>query len=603
MFNYRFRTDREAKRKEKMLLMQMEKSKREFEREKKRAELQIQKENRQTEKEQRRLQEEAEKDERCRQKHESEMQKQLRKQHEDVEKEQRRREKEEAELKRQLSIQKQASMMERFLKRSNTSLSCQNDQSSSKKSMPSSSSKEVEKMPDALTLLMDCALLSNDQFILGNIRKSHLSSWHRLGHSVRVNTGQHWSIRRKPKTELFKELKLSAFKELAHNDKLSAEKLLTGWGELTSDDRSSFTKLDYSSHGIRRFNHRKKLLQFDKSHRPAFYGIWPKQSQAVGPRHPFRKELELDYDADSDEEWEEEDPGESLSDCDKDDGEESLEELSSKADDEEESEDGFFVPDGYLSENEGVQIDRIETVLSVNSAGSSSGCKQDMESEQFHALLQQQKYLSNLTESALRKNQPLIILNMMHEKVPLLAAEDLSGASKVEKLYLQALSMRAVPGAPHTEITVDSMQDDAQDVSLSFSKIDSTPSTEIAIPESDVPIIVSTIQSCSQSINKVVESLQQKFPTIPKFHLKNKVREISDFVDNHWQVKKNVLEKVGMSKSPEKCGGRMQNISAFFSKRCLPPPAGAAGKSINNPNDNETSPSLQISPKIGSGSV
>lgn len=44
-------------------------------------------------------------------------------------------------------------------------------------------------------------------------------------------------------------------------------------------------------------------------------------------------------------------PGESLSDCDKDDEDESIEEHS-KVDDEDESEDGFFVPDGYLSENE-----------------------------------------------------------------------------------------------------------------------------------------------------------------------------------------------------------------------------------------------------------
>lgn len=46
------------------------------------------------------------------------------------------------------------------------------------------------------------------------------------------------------------------------------------------------------------------------------------------------------------------DPGESLSDCDKDEDDEILEEGCSRADDEDESEDGFFVPDGYLSENE-----------------------------------------------------------------------------------------------------------------------------------------------------------------------------------------------------------------------------------------------------------
>ena len=47
-----------------------------------------------------------------------------------------------------------------------------------------------------------------------------------------------------------------------------------------------------------------------------------------------------------------EEPGESLSDCEKDADEERLEEENLKFEDEEESEDDFFVPDGYLSENE-----------------------------------------------------------------------------------------------------------------------------------------------------------------------------------------------------------------------------------------------------------
>lgn len=50
-------------------------------------------------------------------------------------------------------------------------------------------------------------------------------------------------------------------------------------------------------------------------------------------------------------------------------------------------------------------------------------------------------------------------------------------------------------------------------------------------------IQVSVIQSCSQGIHKLVESLQQKFPAYSKSQLRNKVREMSDFVDNHWQVR------------------------------------------------------------------
>lgn len=56
----------------------------------------------------------------------------------------------------------------------------------------------------------------------------------------------------------------------------------------------------------------------------------------------------------------------------------------------------------------------------------------------------------------------------------------------------------------------------------------------VCVPNSKLQVRV--IRSCSQSINKVVELLQQKFPTISKSVLRNKVREISDFVDNRWQV-------------------------------------------------------------------
>ncbi|XP_019188774.1 PREDICTED: chromatin assembly factor 1 subunit FAS1-like [Ipomoea nil] len=53
------------------------------------------------------------------------------------------------------------------------------------------------------------------------------------------------------------------------------------------------------------------------------------------------KDPELDYEIDSDEEWEDEEPGECLSDCDKDEVE-SLDEECARGDGEE-SEDGFFV--------------------------------------------------------------------------------------------------------------------------------------------------------------------------------------------------------------------------------------------------------------------
>ncbi|XP_021289832.1 chromatin assembly factor 1 subunit FAS1 [Herrania umbratica] len=558
--------EKEAKREEKLLIKQFERNRREIEREKKKVDRELQKEKLQNEKERKRLQEVVEKDERRREREEAEMRKQLRKQQEEVERDQRRREKVEAELKKQLLIQKQASLMERFLKKCKTS-PIQIEQSTKPATFCPSTQKS-EKVPEAITLLMDTTFSSKEETNMDDLRKLHLSSWHHLGHFLRSNQKQCWGMRRKPKAELFKALKLTANKGSSH-DELSVERIIHGWGEENSDDRSCFNA-DISVPDVKCCG-RKQLLQFDKSYRPAFFGIWPKKSNVVGPRCPLRKDPDLDYDVDSDEEWEEEEPGESLSDCDKDEEEESFEGCS-KADDEDESEDGFFVPDGYLSENEGVQVDKTGTDAAVEETKSSPMSEQDGQNEEFYTFLRQQKYLNSLTEHALRKNQPLIILNISHEKTSVLMAEDLTDTCKLELTCLQALSMRACPDGSPVAISVDSIADDNQEACLSSSKASITPVLTVApIPDSDMPLIVSTIQSCSLGINRLVESLQQKFPSIPKSQLKNTVREISEFSDNRWQVKKEILQKLGIPISPEKGGGRTKTIAAFFSKRCLPP--------------------------------
>ncbi|XP_057512130.1 chromatin assembly factor 1 subunit FAS1-like [Actinidia eriantha] len=578
--------DKEAKRGEKQLIKQLDRDKREAEKEKRRLDRELKKEKLQSEKELKRLQEEAEKVEKRREKEESEWKKQLKKQQEEAEKNQQRREKEQAEQKKQQSMKKQASIMERFLKRSKNNSTCQNDQSSTEAALSDSPSKGREKMSESVTLSMDRALSLKDHINAEDLHKLHLISWCSLGHAIRSNRKQHWGIRRKPKTEAINKLKLSTKRGLTHDDELTIEKLVDGWGEIKVDGSSCDTNADSSVSSSQMQYRRKQLLQFDKSHRPAFYGIWPKKSKVIGPRHPLRKDPELDYDIDSDEEWEEEEPGESLSDCDKDEEEENLEEGISRADDEEDSEDGFFVPDGYLSENEGVQVDRKKSCL-VEETERLLGCEQELESDETCVLLRQQKYLHNLTEHALRKNQPLVISNLMHEKASLLMTEEIAGTPKLEQTCLQALSMRLFPGGPTIEISIDiTLQEEDQDTCTINSKDSTTPmATTPAISDSDLPQIVSAIQSCSQGINKVVESLQQKFPSISKSQLRNKVREISDFVDNRWRVKKSILDKLSLSSSPDKYVGRRKSIATFFSKRCLPPTTNG-----NNIDPTETSP-------------
>ncbi|XP_043705397.1 chromatin assembly factor 1 subunit FAS1-like [Telopea speciosissima] len=412
------------------------------------------------------LQDEAEKEERCREREEAEMKNQLKRQQEEAEKNQRRREKEEAELKKQIAIQKQASMMERFLKSKKNNSRSQHEKSSTK-ATSSDSSRKNDEIFNAVTLSMDTVLSLKDGMSTDELFKSHQSSWRQLGHASHSNRLQHWGIRRTPKTVLVKELKLTSNKEVECDDQL--DKLVNGWEETVSCDRSGHNNADVPLTDIWKHNRAKQLLQFDKSFRPAFYGIRPKRSPAVGPRHPFMKDPGLDYDIDSDEEWEEEEPGESILDCDNDDEEESVEEWNQTSNDKDGSDNGFLVPDGYLSENEGVQLDRMEFDMVDDEAISSPSCKQDSESEEVRAFLRLKQYLHNLTENALRKNKPLIISNLMHEKSTLLVTEGIYDSSKLEVICLHALRMEAFPGGPPIEISKDKLGID-DDVSATQSK-------------------------------------------------------------------------------------------------------------------------------------
>jgi len=86
-----------------------------------------------------------------------------------------------------------------------------------------------------------------------------------------------------------------------------------------------------------------KYFNFHTDYRPPFYGTNRKKSQFVNPKNPHAKDPDLDYDYDSGEDWEEEPEGEKISDDEK---------LSDEEDMDEEDEDGFFVPHGYLSDDE-----------------------------------------------------------------------------------------------------------------------------------------------------------------------------------------------------------------------------------------------------------
>ncbi|KAL4193773.1 hypothetical protein AMTRI_Chr06g178530 [Amborella trichopoda] len=581
--------DRELKNMGKELKRQMEEAEREErqrEKELKRQQDEADKEQRRREREEaelkkqlKRQQEDAEKEQRRHEKEEAESKKQLKKQQEEAEKDKRRREKEEAERKKQLSVQKQAAMMKRFFK-SNSNVNI----SPTKVSSPRSPHKN-EQISNAVILAMDHAFSHYEAMELSDLLRSHLGTWQNC--SLRKKKSQRWGMRHNPKVAVIKELRLQGScsevensskittltaKRLAFNDTNDStdhhiEKLDDGWGVMASDDSLCHNA---SPTFFRLCKKTKKLLQFYKSHRPAYYGTMSKKSDVVGARHPFSKDPTLDYTIESDEEWEEDDPGESLSDLDKDDEEDKEAEDNLKTENEDGSEDSFLVPDGYLSENEGVQVN------SLTDEEGTSGCevKPEHETEEFRALLRQQRYLNNLTEQALRRNHALVITNLMHEKLNLMVAEDVTGNPRVEQLCLQALSIRPCFEGACVELSQEpescktneevpkrkpkkeseSCKTNKEEAPRRQSKSSMTPSvtTATVLYDADLPEIVWCIQSFSYETRKLFKCLQRKFPSVSRADLRCKVLEIATFLHKRWQVKKEILDKLGKSVLPER---------------------------------------------------
>ncbi|TDH69800.1 hypothetical protein CCR75_007268 [Bremia lactucae] len=105
-----------------------------------------------------------------------------------------------------------------------------------------------------------------------------------------------------------------------------------------------------------------KLLQFHENNRPAYYGTYSTQTSVFrGGRRPFAQSSKLDYSVDSDDEWEEDEPGESLSD-DEIDGEESDEDHLDYGDQWLAYEDEVDYMDGVESEEDA--MDRVDGSLS-----------------------------------------------------------------------------------------------------------------------------------------------------------------------------------------------------------------------------------------------
>lgn len=476
----RIRAAKEAARAEKELKKRQELAEKE-QKKREREALEAEKELKKKEKEARKQQDEAkkqqveaEKEHRRREKEALEAEREnkrkereLKRQQDEADKEQKRKEKEAAERKKQLLLRKQANIMDRFVRRKEAdTLSPQRTQCAGDNGLsPSPDQQESNSVSgtEDVMLRLDEELRSTCIITEDEVLRNHVVSWQEKWKRRSSEPFRRWGVRLTPKVTVFRELRLqgagtgscrktdsTANAGSCPNSEVQALSLKRSREEDGSLDDS---KLDDSTIVLeddadaicspprkKHCNSRWKLLQFDKSHRPAYYGTYSKVSSAVGPRHPLRKDPSLDYEVDSDEEWEEEDPGESLSDCE--DKEDEMEKVEPELD--EDAADGFVVPDGYLSENEGVHLEEADMEDSQMSAEcpspgksvsltESSGSTDQMVRKQQHLL----KLLDNVTKHALQRNRPFLVSDLLQQP----GEKSTNVENQTERLCFQALRM------------------------------------------------------------------------------------------------------------------------------------------------------------------
>jgi hypothetical protein len=196
---------------------------------------------------------------------------------------------------------------------------------------------------------------------------------------------------------------------------------------------------------------RRKFIWFPAdSARPPYYGSWPAPGKEVRPRRPWGRDETLDYDVMSDIDWEEEPEGSSLSKADSEDEVVAEDDGFGGGDD-----DSFMVADGYLSADEGVELEE-EDGMAVDSefgmpgdvtdgfAPISEGASSALRKQAFGALLLQM-------ERARRAGKPLIVLRDE-------PATQLAGCIQGDQSLLQALAMEAIlPGAKFLAPKVDDL--------------------------------------------------------------------------------------------------------------------------------------------------
>eukprot|EP00850_Spirogloea_muscicola_P007136 SM000035S13116 [mRNA] locus=s35:558324:568901:+ [translate_table: standard] len=469
------------------------------------------KEEHQLEKQKEKAIHEAEKERIRAEKEAQRLEKEERRLNEVAEKEQKKREKEENEQKQEAIAKRQARLLAQFL-------TTPSPASRYASQSPSTFTRRCQGTPPTSKCWKHGGALDNQEMaymdsqlatetmsaatdLLRIMKEARLQLWKQQ----RQRRLLRWGARRTPKAQAVEELHLSGSKNPLHQASSPCEVLL-----------------------IRKF-----------------------KSSFIGPRHPLVKDEALDYTVDSDDEWEEEEPGESLSESEKD------EDKDDKGDATEDEADGFMVPDGYLSEDEGNLVaedlesdqDEDEDGSCTFTEGGPALARAEDTARRRHYLDKLHKVLVAATEQALRSS-PLLICNFLqvqtkqeegtsthsqsvHPRDPVILP------SKSESAIMEALSIRVLQ--PQVSIEVPSTSDVGPETGHSEGR---QGKAGRSFPRDCLPTLVKAVVTSPPGSKKLLQSLGTLFPGVAKRHIKQQLQDIADLTNNQWQVKPEVLKQL-----------------------------------------------------------
>ncbi|KAJ2957218.1 hypothetical protein NQZ79_g7036 [Umbelopsis isabellina] len=247
-----------------------------------------------------------------------------------------------------------------------------------------------------------------------------------------------------------------------------------------------------------------KFLQFREDIRPAYWGTWTKSSKKISPRRPFAKDTEyLDYEHDSEAEWEPEEEGEDIKSGDEEDEDVDIADPDDA---------GWLVPEGYLSNDEGIGSDNEAEGLQSRTASRKNGpVKQVCIGVMFEDSSDEEDGLSPYTIQILGKYIVLILLR----KCPI--------------AYVKAGTVVIGPNIPIDPFAVITNKQQIEPEATVSPALATDKRAATIFPTEQTPVLIDAIKGKAEGMPKLIAEVKamQGFEDVSKRQIEAKIKTIA----------------------------------------------------------------------------